>query len=577
MPACSNENWSKYWSSNSPISRSNSSSPLLPSTPLSTSPPSSSPISTLKRSTSNVSNVSNASTLSQGSSSSGTVIFSSRNHHLHHYHHHRHHQRQQEQQQQTSHQANYKNRKPYFFTRIFYWYLGLLPNLLKYIYNFIIYAIWTPIIWISAIIYLFWTIIQFPLTSLKWLMSILITKSSERARNKRCVLISGGSTVQAVHLARNFYKAGAKVIVCELEGLFGLAKFSTACSKFYTIPRPGPGSAAEYIKALKDIVKKEKAVYYIPVSVTSTAYYDALAKPHLEIMGCECFVPSASEVTALDDPLELLRRCRSLGLQTPDHFVLRSVQDVSRLYEDNTFRTGRYMMLAAGPAGMRDRAKIILPSTSWEFMNQQHEISETKPWVVIRDPGGDHFITCTTVKESRIVANVTCRVEESQGLIPENRTDVTMWLDRFFARSFPTKINGHLSFRLAISENQGPMVCIGCRVGVSLPYVCQTGIHPRLVWRPCRHFSRQNSSILISPGRQQEQTTDGSTNTSKRPIYETSPRLLGTVIDKREALFVYWDPLPYCAYYHLQLPFRRVAGAIRAQPARHNPPLAVVQ
>lgn len=232
-------------------------------------------------------------------------------------------------------------------------------------------------------------------------------------------------------------------------------------------------------------------------------------------------------------------------------------------------------MLAAGPAGMRDRAKIVLPPTSWEFMNQQHEISEARPWVVIRDPGGDHFITCTTVKESRIVANVTCRVAESQGLIPENRTDVTQWLDRFFARSFHTRINGHLSFRLALSENQGPLVCIGCQVGVSLPYVCHTGIHPRLVWRPCRHFSRQNSAVLTSD--RQQQTTDGMLNASKRQSGETSPHLLGMVIDKREALFVYWDPLPYCAYYHLQLPFRRVAGAIRAQPAQHNPPLAVVQ
>lgn len=489
--------------------------------------------------------------------------------------HHYHHQHQRTLLQTNTDQENNITHKPFFLARIIYWYFGLILNFLHAIYNVGIYAIWAPALWISAWICLFWAIIQLPLTSLKWVLTILHTQASERARNKRCVLISGGSTVQAVHLARNFYKAGARLVVCELEGLFGLARFSTACSKFYTVPRPGPGSASEYIKALKDIVKKEKAVYYIPVSVTSTAYYDALAKPHLEIMGCECFVPSASEVTALDDPLELLRRCRSLGLQTPAHFVLRSVQDVSRLYEDNTFRTGRYMMLAAGPAGMRDRAKIVLPPTSWEFMNQQHEISEARPWVVIRDPGGDHFITCTTVKESRIVANVTCRVAESQGLIPENRTDVTQWLDRFFARSFHTRINGHLSFRLALSENQGPLVCIGCQVGVSLPYVCHTGIHPRLVWRPCRHFSRQNSAVLTSD--RQQQTTDGMLNASKRQSGETSPHLLGMVIDKREALFVYWDPLPYCAYYHLQLPFRRVAGAIRAQPAQHNPPLAVVQ
>jgi hypothetical protein len=228
------------------------------------------------------------------------------------------------------------------------------------------------------------------------------------------------------------------------------------------------------------------------------------------------------------------------------------------------------MMLAAGPAGMRDRAKIPLPPTIREFRNQQLEISERRPWVVIRDPGGSHFITCTTLKESRIVANVTCRVDEDRGLIPEECPEVTQWLERFFARSFGARINGHLSFRLAVSEDTGELLSIGCRVGVSLPYICHTGIHPRLVWKPCRHFSRQNSAVLGIPDRQ----FDAVAGTLKRSAGETALHLLGTVLDKKEALFVYWDPLPYCAYYHLQLPFRRVAGVIRAQ---HNPPLAVVQ
>lgn len=63
----------------------------------------------------------------------------------------------------------------------------------------------------------------------------------------------------------------------------------------------------------------------------------------------------------------------------------------------------------------------------------------------------------------------------------------------------------------------------------------------------------------------------------KQSTGETIPHLLTNALDKREALFAYWDPLPYCAYYHLQLPFRRLAGMIRAQPVQHNPPLAVVQ
>ncbi|KYN29931.1 hypothetical protein ALC57_00601, partial [Trachymyrmex cornetzi] len=437
-------------------------------------------------------------------------------------------------------------------SRILSWYFGLLLSLFRSIFNVIGYAIWAPALWASAWICLFWVILQLPLIAFKWFITVLHTPAYERSRNKRCVLISGGSTVQAVHLARNFYKAGARVVVCDLEGLFGLARFSIACSKYYTIPRPGPRNVVEYIKALRDIVQCERVAYYIPVSATSTAYYDALAKPHLEIMGCECFVPDASEVTALDDPLELLRRCRMLGLTIPQHFLLRSMQDLSALYERNMF-------------------KILLPSTFREFRNQ-HEISERRPWVVIRDPGGDHFITCTTLKESRIVTNVTCRVDEDRGLIPEERSEIIRWLEQFFTRSFGGRINGHMSFRLAVAEETGELVSIGCRVGVSLPYICHTGIHPRLVWKPCRHFSRQNSTLVGTSS--QQLLSDTVVSALKQSTSETVPHLLGTVLDKRESLFVYWDPLPYCAYYHLQLPFRRVAEVIRTQ---HNPPLAVVQ
>ncbi|XP_011881584.1 PREDICTED: uncharacterized protein LOC105569601 [Vollenhovia emeryi] len=566
MPACSSESSSRLWSSSPPMSRSSSASPSLPGTPLSTSPPRMSPVSMLKRTTSNVIvstsnapiNLSRASSLS----SMPTVILSLRR------------QQQQQHQQRTlaADSRNVERSSDSILSRIMFWYFGLLSGLLRGVFNVIGYAIWAPALWASAWVCLFWVILQLPLTALKWFITVLHTPAYERSRNKRCVLISGGSTVQAVHLARNFYKAGARVVVCDLEGLFGLARFSTACSKYYTIPRPGPRNVVEYIKALRDIVQRERVAYYIPVSAASTAYYDALAKPHLEIMGCECFVPDASEVTALDDPLELLRRCRMLGLPTPQHFLLRSMQDLSALYERNAFRTGRYMMLAAGPAGMRDRAKILLPPTVREFRNQQHEISERRPWVVTRDPGGDHFITCTTLKDSRIVANVTCRVDEDQGLIPEERPEVMRWLEQFFARSFGGRINGHMSFRLAVSEETGELVAIGCRVGVSLPYICHTGIHPRLVWKPCRHFSRQNSALLGTSSRQL--LPDAVASALKQTASETAPHLLGTVLDKRESLFVYWDPLPYCAYYHLQLPFRRVAEAIRTQ---HNPPLGVVQ
>ncbi|XP_015519772.1 uncharacterized protein LOC107224289 isoform X1 [Neodiprion lecontei] len=584
MPSCGSENVSRFWGSSPPISRRNStaSSPS-PGSPLSTSPPDVSPMLTLKRSSSTVSSASVSSTISSASSTQTTILTSKRPNRHHHHHHHQNQQHPtspiQDRRRSASREIPSTKSRPFILTSIGHWYAGLVIGVFTAAYKIASCIIWAPALWVSAWVCMLWAILQLPLTALKWFLTALYTPASERVRPKRCVLISGGSTVQAVHLARNFYKAGARVVVCEVEGLFGLARFSTACSQFHTLPIPGPDSAAQYVKALRDIVQREKPSYYIPVSASTTAYYDALAKPHLEALGCECFVPGASEVTALDDPLELLRRCRSVGLPTPSHFVLRSSADVANLYERGVLRTGRHVMLAAGPAGMRDRAKVVLPPTVRDFRseNYEHEISDKRPWVVVRDPGGAHFLTCTTVKDSKVVANVTCRVDEHRGLIPEDRPDVSRWLDRFFARSPGHKMSGHLSFRLAESGLDNDLVSIGCRVGVSFPYVCHTGVHPRLVWRPCRHFSRQNSEHLANGDRGQN-LNEAVANALKRPPTDVASHLLGTVLDKRETLFVYWDPLPYCAYYHLQLPFRRIAGVIRAQPAgQHAQPLALVQ
>ncbi|KAK0088345.1 hypothetical protein PV325_012343 [Microctonus aethiopoides] len=596
MPAHASGNNLHYLPSSPIISRSNSASPSLSSSPLSSSPSNMCPMTNFKRSTSDISNSSRCSSWSQVSSSytspTPTVMKDQCNREI--FHHDRHQSSSSSSIATSEKLKNTIESTNTTFTttttttpnssvihrgilgRIIAWYFNLLIKIICILSDALIFVTRAPALWASAWFCIWLVILQLPLTLLKCFITMLYTPASELARNKRCVLISGGSTVQAVHLARNFYKAGARVIVCEVDGLFGLARFSTACSKFYTIPQPHPGNAAEYVKALKNIVEKEKAVYYIPVSSTNAAYYDALAKPHLEIMGCECFIPCATEVTALDDPIELLRRCRSIGLTTPVHFILRSVDDVLALYNTGALRSGRHVMLAAGPAGMRDRRKVSLPPSAQEFQNIHRVVNDNRPWVVIRDPGGPHFITCTTVKNSRVVANVTCRVDESKGLIPEARNDVAQWLDHFITESFSsTRINGHLSFRLVVSASD-ELVALGCRVGVGLPYICLTSVHPRLVWRPCRHFSRKNSGPLHIGANDDGNLHKGFPSALKQASNK-STGCFGNVLDKREALFVYWDPLPYCAYYHLQLPFIRIAGALRAQPGQHNPPLAVVK
>lgn len=106
---------------------------------------------------------------------------------------------------------------------------------------------------------------------------------------------------------------------------------------------------------------------------------------------------------------------------------------------------------------------------------------------------------------------------------------------------------------------------LGCRVGVSLPYICHTDVHARLVWKPCKHFSRSSSGPLVQPqGRYwMHEALLGSL---KRLSIGSVNELVRIVLDKKEAIFCYWDPLPYCAYYHIQLPFGKVLRLVKRLP-----------
>ncbi|KAL1491830.1 hypothetical protein ABEB36_012365 [Hypothenemus hampei] len=454
------------------------------------------------------------------------------------------------------------------------WYPTFLLRIVKAIVVAILPKTWKqlilalPMLWISMWFWCISQIFRLPMNIFRLFLSMVFNRRSPNKPKKRTVLISGGSTIQALHLARNFYSAGARVVVCEVQGIFALARYSTAVSKFYTVPKPTSDQLQNYVRALCEIVDKEDVVYYIPVSATTSAYYDAVAKPHLELLGCTCFCPGIKEVWVLDDTLEVLKRCEKYNISTPNYYIVTSKEDVYRLYDTGTIRIGNYVMSTTGPSGLRDRAKVSLPLARSE-LKLPNDISQQRPWVVVQDLEGEHYLTCTTVKESQVIANVTCKLDEaSNGLIPLDHAEITQWLTTFFNKlQLLRPVTGHVSFRFVVSKDTNTIKPLSSRVGVSLPYICYTNVHPRLVWRPCRHFTRQNSGpLIIDSGTYR--MPDTVLNTIRNPSLENVTKLIGTVLDKREALFTIWDPLPYCAYYHMQLPFKNMLGFMRSRQDR---------
>lgn len=439
--------------------------------------------------------------------------------------------------------------------------------------NFMMEKVWnfksTPMFWFSAFLWLFWKIISYPLAIMKHVLIVLHTPAHERRRKKRTVLISGGSTLQGLHLARNFHSSGARVVVFEFEGLFGLARFSTAVNKFYTIPKSGRENANDYINALMDIVEKEKPSLYIPVSATSPAYFDSLAKPHMELAGCQkVFCPGAQEVSIFDDIGQVLRKCESRNIPVPPYRVLNSKDDLIRLYDSGFMTNFRNVLIATGMNGIIDRQKFILPANKRD-LRLPFEISEEKQWIVLRDVPGKHYVTCTTVKDSKVIANVTCAIQsESRNLIPESNPEIEKWMNEFFEKvRMMRPINGHMSFRFVKSESSGNLLTLGARVGVTISYLCYTGVQPRVVAKPCPHFERRNSGPMVQSKHFLPETV---AQTIKNPSVKSFEQLVGTMLNKREALFVFNDPLPYIAYYHFQLPLQKVSNFLKRYSSKHG-------
>jgi len=441
--------------------------------------------------------------------------------------------------------------QPNFGTRVLLFGPQLLMRLVLTILRYVLYiplSIAAPSFWLSALLWIFWKLLRVPIALVKWLLSGEEELGS--VQRQKTILLSCGSTIQTLHLARNFYGSGARVVVFEFEGLFGLARFSTAVDKFYVVPRPTSSNPDQYIAALCHIVKKERPSVYIPVCATSPAYYDSLARPHLEVLGCASFIPGVQETLQLDDCLQLFQRCEQQQMALPAHVVLTAPRQLQQIYESGFVGSYRNILMAAGMQGVLERHKYILPNRRAELKLNQHEISERQPWLVVRDqPGYHHYVTCTTVKDSRVVANVSCRVEHhTKNLIPVPRDDeaqIELWLRAFFAKvRFQRPINGHISFRLVKSPaHGGQFVPLGTRLGVALPYICHNRSHAQLLCRAMKCIHRR--------GLPEDEMPNWSWSALERSTSTTA-------LDKREALFAYWDPLPYCAYYHFQLPLENV-------------------
>ena len=358
----------------------------------------------------------------------------------------------------------------------------------------------------------------------------------------RTILISGGKMTKALQLARSFHAAGHRVILVE-SGKYRLTghRFSRAVDRFFVVPEcTDPG----YAEALLDIVRSEGVDVYVPVCSPAASVYDAEARLVLDDV-CEVLHADAVTVRLLDDKSEFADIARSLGLRVPDSHLITDPRQV----EDFDFPPGRSYILkriAYNPVGRMDLTRLTAESRSRNALFARGlGITADDPWILQEFVEGQEYCTHGTVREGHLQVYGCCESSAFQiNYAHVDKPEIREWVERFVGA---LGVTGQLSFDF-IEADDGHAYAIECNPRTHSA-ITMFYDHPDVAGAYLR-----NGHPTITP------------TPSSRPTYWlyhevwrllTQPNRRGrlaTILRGTDAIFTRWDPLPFFAVHHVQMP-----------------------
>ncbi len=277
--------------------------------------------------------------------------------------------------------------------------------------------------------------------------------------NPQTILISGGKMTKALLLARRFHAAGHQVILIESHKYWLTGhRFSTAVSKFYTVPAPEKNPSA-YTQALLDIVQREKIDIYVPVCSPVASYHDALVKYALS-EHCQIFHCSPEVVEMLDDKFAFAQTARKFGLSVPKSFLITNPSQVINF--DFFQETRPYIIKSIRYDSVRrlDLTKLpcATPAATEAFVRNL-PISPENPWIMQEFIPGQEYCTHSTVKNGEL--RIHCTSESSAFQVNYENIDhppIRDWVSKFVKG---LGITGQVSFDFIQAED-GEIYAIEC-------------------------------------------------------------------------------------------------------------------
>ncbi|MCV7419593.1 ATP-grasp enzyme [Mycobacterium yunnanensis] len=358
----------------------------------------------------------------------------------------------------------------------------------------------------------------------------------------RTVLISGGKMTKALQLARSFHSAGHRVVLVEsAKYRFTGHRFSRAVDAFHCVPEP---TAPGYAEALRDIAVLERVDVFVPVSSPAGSLPDAQAGDLIRDF-CDVVHVDAATVRMLDDKTEFSLTAGSLGLRVPDFHRITDAQQVV----DFDFPPGRTYILkriAYNPVGRMDLTPLSsrTPERNAAFARSL-PISVDDPWIMQEFVDGQEYCTHGTVRNGRLQVYGCCESSAFQiNYAQADHAEIRSWVESFTAALGMT---GQASFDFIVAAD-GHAYAIECNPRTHSA-ITMFYDHPEVA---AAYLDEGHPVITPRPG--------------ARPtywIYHEIWRLftqsrraarLATILRGKDAIFAWWDPLPYLLVHHLQIP-----------------------
>ena len=366
------------------------------------------------------------------------------------------------------------------------------------------------------------------------------------------VLISGGKMTKALALARSFHSAGHRVVLVEsAKYRFTGHRFSRAVDAFHCVPEP---TAAGYAEALLEVALLERVDVFVPVSSPAASLHDSRAGELMRGI-CDVVHVDVETVRVLDDKAAFSRAAKSLGLRVPD---FRRITDVQQIV-DFDFPEGREYILkriAYNPVGRMDLTRLsrATPERNAAFAASLG-ISADDPWILQEFVRGQEYCTHGTVRNGRLQVYGCC--ESSAFQINYGRVDkpeIRSWVETFVGA---LSLTGQAAFDFIEADD-----------GHAYALECNPRTHSAITMF---HDHPQVAAAYLDDGHPVVTPRPGARSTYW--IYHELWRLLTqrerlhrlrTILGGKDAIFTWWDPLPYLMVHHLQIP-ALLLGNLRAR------------